>query len=220
MTLQTLYVHWKAVRLGLVPATLAAFGLPLLVAQGLPHAELVRSTTPTSDALAGTVYWTAFFPVLAALLGALLALSAWNWDHRGSHVYALSLPISRGRYALLKFSAGALLALLPLAGILMGSVLAIVASDVPDGLHAYPLPLAGRFLTSTLVAYAVVFALAAGTIRTTVIVLSVLIAVPTILSMGQLRPYLGDASVSFWITQALRFGPFRIFYGNWALFDV
>jgi hypothetical protein len=220
MTLQTLYVHWKAARLGLLPATLAGFGLPLLVAQGLPHAELVLSATRTSDALAGTVYWTAFFPVLAALVGALLALSAWSWDHRGNHVYALSLPISRARYALLKFSAGALLALLPLVGVLTGSVLAIAAAHVPDGLHAYPLQLAGRFLTSTLIAYAVVFALAAGTIRTTVVVLTILIALPILLSMGQLRPYLGDASVSFWITQALHYGPFRIFFGNWALFDV
>ena len=220
MTMQMLYIHWKAVRLGLLPFVLAAFGLPLLVARAMASRALAFPTDSTASALSGLMVWIGYFPVLAAVIGCLLALSAWNWDHKGNHVYALSLPISRNRYAVLKFSAGAVLALVPVAALLTGSIVAMFSVDLPVGLHAYPVQLAGRFLISILIVYAVVFALASGTIRTTVIVLSVLIAVPVVLSLGQLRPIFGDVSPEYWITQALLYGPFRVLFGSWMLFDV
>ena len=39
MARQILYLHWKAIRLGLLPLVIAAFGLPLLTIQGLARPE-------------------------------------------------------------------------------------------------------------------------------------------------------------------------------------
>ena len=220
MTLQMLYVHWKAVRVGLVPFVLAAFGLPLMVAQQM---NAWRGDVPTMaalDALSGAYVWAPFFPGLAAAVGCVLALSAWNWDHKTNHVYALSLPISRRRYAMTKFSAGAVLALIPMGALLLGGTVASLIVDTPVEIRAYPLQLAGHFFLASVLVYAILFALASGTIRTTVILLSVLVGVPILLSMGALQPLIGDVPVARWVQQGLRYGPLRILFGRWMLFDV
>jgi hypothetical protein len=220
MTKQMLYVHWKAVRLGLLPFVLAAFGLPLVVANGLANSGPAIPTVSTSVALSGVEEWMPLFPILAASIGCLLALSAWNWDHKANHAYALSLPISRQRYAMMKFGAGCALAAIPVFALLLGSGVAMLAVDVPASLNVYPLQLAARFFFGITIVYAILFSLASGTIRTTVIVLSIFIGVPMLLSTGVFRPLLSDLPVSYWISQALRHGPFRVLFGNWMLFDV
>jgi hypothetical protein len=220
MTWQVLYVHWKAVRLAFIPFVLAAFGLPLLVAQQMSAWSDDVPTFATSDALSGAFVWAPYFPVLAAATGCLLALSAWNWDHKTNHVYALSLPVSRQRYAMLKFSGGVLLALIPVSALLLGSLVASVTVDTPAEIRAYPLQLAGHFLLATVLVYAMLFALASGTLRTTVIVLSLLVGVPIVLSMGQLRPLMGDFSLVEVLGNVLKYGPLRILFGGWMLFDV
>lgn len=113
-----LYLHWKQISLPLIPFILAAYALPLLSVQGL-------GTPPGMDSsmleayriVAGAEIWLPAFPLLAAFIGITLALSSWNWDHQLGHVHALSLPLPRWRYALLKMGAGATLALLPVAGL-------------------------------------------------------------------------------------------------------
>jgi hypothetical protein len=220
MTLQMLYVHWKTVRLGLLPFVLAAFGLPLMVAQQMSAWEDDVQTMAASDALAGAFVWAPGFPLLAAATGVLLALSAWNWDHKSNHVYALSLPVSRQRYAMLKFTGGVLLALIPASALVLGSLLAAVSVDAPPEVRAYPFQLAGHFFLGIVIVYSMLFALASGTIRTTVVVLSILVGIPILLSFGEVQAITGGPSVSFWVSQAFRYGPLRILFGNWMLFDV
>ena len=220
MTLQMLYVHWKAVRLGLVPFVLAAFGLPLMVAQQMAGWRADEPTLAAHDALSGAQLWAPFFPMLAGAVGMLLALSAWNWDHKTNHVYALSLPISRQRYAMLKFSAGVALAIVPMVALLLGGLTASLMVETTSEVRAYPLQLAGHFFLATVLVYAILFALASGTIRTTVIVLGLLVGVPFLLSMGQLTPLVGYLPVSDWVENVVRYGPLRILFGSWMLFDV
>jgi hypothetical protein len=222
---QMLFIHWKTVRWALAPLVVASFALPLLSVRGMGGGDPVEVDTVSSLMGTATV-WLPFFPVLAAAVGVILGLSAWHWDHRYNHVYALSLPISRARYATVKFGAGALLALLPAAGLMAGSLLAMIAVDIPEGLRAYPLQLAARFFIAIVTLYAVLFALAAGTVRTTVIVLSVVCGLPILALLGAtyLRdalPLLDGIDVGYWITRTIEdFGPVRIFLGNWALIDV
>jgi hypothetical protein len=225
MALQMLYVHWKAVRWGLLPFVVAAFGLPLLSVQGLGLVLPIANSTTASMMLVGAATWQPLFPMLAGVVGSLLALSAWNWDHKVGHVYALSLPISRERYAILKFGAGAVLALIPVAALLAGSLVAALSLELPSGLHAYPLALTGRFLFGTLVVYACFFALASGTIRTTMIALSVIFGLPlaavfAIDLLSGVYPALATVDVGRTMEQALLRGPFRVFYGDWMLIDV
>jgi len=212
-----LYVHWKQVKLVLAPFALAAFALPLLVIQGLttaPGGAVVPVLAATSSP------WLPLFPLLAGSLGVVLALTAWNWDHRLGHVYALSLPVARWEYALLKMGAGIVLGLLPTMALWLGAHVAAASVTLPAGLTAYPNQLAIRFFMAMLLAYALFFALGSGTIKTTVWVVTTIFAV---LVATQLFPAFtaGSAAldlVSEWLVRAG--GPLEVFTGNWSLIDV
>lgn len=223
-----LFLHWKQIRFALLPFVLAAYALPLLSVQGLgaapgmdgPSMEAYRVIT-TAEA------WVVFFPLLAAGIGITLALSAWNWDHTLKHVYALSLPIPRWRYATLKMGAGAVLALLPAAAFWIGSHVAVASISLPAGLNAYPDQLALRFLAAILVAYAIVFAMAAGTTRTTLWLLCgwvafLLLANPLAHLVTPMVGMREAFDLVEWSLEALVTapGPFEVFNGNWTLIDV
>ncbi|MCG6957991.1 MAG: hypothetical protein LJF04_18520 [Gemmatimonadetes bacterium] len=220
-----LYLHWKQIKLVLIPFVIGSFGLPLLTIQGLGTNGGTTVVEPMT-ALLSAQSWLTMYPLLAAAVGITLALSAWNWDHQLDHVYSLSLPISRRQYAMMKMGAGAALALLPVAALWMGSLVAASVVTLPAGLHAYPNQLALRFLLGVMISYATAFAFAAGTIRTTVIVLSAV-----------LLYFLGGAAAQSYLAVFIPFfqhhdlvgntfnvllttGPFAVFTGSWVLIDV
>ncbi len=223
-----LFIHWKQVRIALLPFAVAAFALPLLSIQGL-------GAPPGASGLALDAYrasaaleiWLPLYPTLAAALGVTLALSAWNWDHQLKHVHALSLPIPRWQYVLRKMAAGAALALVPALALWAGALLATASVSLPEGLHAYPTQLALRFLLATLVAYALLFALAAGTVRTTTVVvlgLTVFVILVGLLAapLATLFPTLDRVNLAQWLMESLveAPGPLEVFTGTWSLIDV
>ena len=228
---QILFLNWKATRFGLLPFILAAFGIPLLTVQGarieggIPESSTVLGV----QLLAAVSAWTPLYPGLAFALGSVLALLVWNWDHRGDHVYPLSLPLERWRYVLYKMGAGGILLLIPVAVLWLGSLLAVSVTEIPEGLRAYPTAITFRFLLASLMAFAVIFAMAAGTMRTAVLLL---VAWVVLLFLGDVAPpFLGEllnmpglAEFRFlnWVLNAALAwpGPFEVFAGNWMLIDV
>lgn len=223
-----LYIHWKQIRIALIPFVIAAFGLPLVSVADLGAAPGTTVTPLSAYAVLDSMtLWLPAFPALAVAIGITLALSAWNWDHRLGHVYALSLPLTRMEYALLKMGAGLALALLPAAAMWLGAQLASVAVALPEGLHAYPNQLALRFVLAILVAYSVMFAAAAGTVKTAVWVVSLALTFLIVGTIGSdllvtRYPQMTDAgiveTVMNWLMHAG--GPFEVFTGNWSLIDV
>ena len=143
---QILFTQWKSLRIGLIPFTLAAFGLPLLIVQGFggDHATAASVRVDMQLLASGSSVLAGLFPVLAAGLGFTAALNAWNWDHKGEHLYALSVPIERWRYSLYKMGSGVLLLLVPTSALWVGSLLATASLTLPAGLNAYPTLLAIR----------------------------------------------------------------------------
>jgi hypothetical protein len=228
MAQSMLFLHWKQVRMPLVPFVIAAFGLPLMTVQGLGTPPGMAATSLEAYRFVDSVgAWLPFFPLLAAAVGITLALSAWNWDHQLNHVYALSLPLTRTEYALHKMAAGAVLALVPAAGMWLGAHVAAASIVLPSGLHAYPNALAIRFLMATLLTYAVFFALASGTIKTTLWVVTAIVSFFVVGTLGSelLAPYVRVFAstnivqeVVTWVTHAP--GPFEVFTGSWSLIDV
>lgn len=222
-----IYLHWRQVRVGLIPFVVAAFGLPLLLVQGMGGYDPQSAGVAAYQYLVNAQVWLPVFPALAAATGMTLALTSWNWDHQLNHVYALSLPISRWKYATLKMGAGLVLGLIPAAGFWLGVHLAVASVSLPEGLNAYPNALAVRFTLATLVSYAFFFALAAGTVRTTVVLTTsflVLLLVGASL-MGALVDrvaFLQDTNAMELLVDALtgRHGPLEVFSGSWMLFDV
>lgn len=223
-----LFLHWKQIRLALIPLAMAAFGLPLIVIEGMgTPAGMSTASVDAYTFMGGVDIWLPMFPLLAAAIGTTLALSAWNWDHQLKHVYALSLPISRWEYTAAKFVAGAVLALIPAVGLWLGAHAASASISLPEGLHAYPDELALRFALAVLLSYGLFSAMAAGTVRTTLIVASVAIGFVVFGTMA--GEVLGTRYVWFaqnnvvesfvvWLAQAP--GPFEVFGGSWSLIDV
>jgi len=123
---QILFLNWKSARFGVLPFLVAAFALPILAVQGVSlDPSLPESATIRAAQLLYTLqFWTPVFPGFAFALGTVLALLIWNWDHKGEHVYALTLPLPRSRYVAMKMGAGALLLLVPVLVFWVGSLLA------------------------------------------------------------------------------------------------
>lgn len=229
MFVRTLEVHWKVLRWPLAIMAIVTFAGPLLWA-GPASAALER----WDPALAARFWNTGIllndanqlFPFLAVAAGALAALGVWYPDHDGDHVLALSLPVSRARYVLVKFAAGFVL-LLPVAiAFLAGALVAIAGLDLPDWLHAQPGRLTFRFLLGATVVYSLIFALAAGTIPTT---LKTLVALAVLAVLVPALPLFVDASGSPWFLRATELlyhalyewpGPFAVLSGGWSLFGV
>jgi hypothetical protein len=223
-----LFVHWKQVRLLLIPFVVAAFGLPLLAVQGFGWEGTGVDTSFESYRLwASYQVWLEYFPMLAASVGALVALTAWNWDHRFGHVYALSLPVARWEYVMLKMGAGAALLLIPVGALWIGAQLASASVEIPEGLRAYPNQLAFRFLLASLISYSLFFAMGASTIRTTIwVVSSIFVFIVGGNLIGAALAYwipsleganLVSAAVGWFVRAG---GPFAVFTGSWTLIDV
>lgn len=222
-----IYLHWRQVRVALIPFVVAAFGLPLLLVQGMGGYDPQSAGVAAYQYLVNGQTWLPLFPLLAAATGITLALSSWNWDHQLNHVYALSLPISRWRYATLKMGAGLVLGLVPAASFWVGVHVAAASVSLPEGLHAYPDALAIRFTLAVLVSYAFFFALAAGTVRTTVVLITTFFVL--LLVGGSVMDFLADRFLLLQDTNAVelfmetltgRHGPLEVFSGSWMLFDV
>ena len=223
-----LYLHWKQIRFGLIPFILAAFGLPLLSVQGIGTPLGMEGQTLEAYRILNSMQdWTMFYPLLAAATGVTLALSAWNWDHQQQHVHALSLPLARHEYVMLKMGAGVVLAALPALALWLGGHVAVAAVELPVGLQSYPNLIALRFFIASVVAFAVFFALASGTIKTTIWISS--LALAFFVLGGPLSEFLGlyfDFFDRYNLVELLLEaliespGPMEIFTGNWTLIDV
>jgi hypothetical protein len=223
---QIAFLQWKTSRFAVFMLLPLCFGLPIFF---LRLADRFTSTEPVAAALPMLFFIDATsvaFPILAAATGGAIALAAWAWDHRTNHVYALSLPIERWRYALMKMGAGAMMLLALVAAVLVGSLIAVAVTRLPDGIHAYPLALTIRFLFAALICYAVTFAFAAGTTRTTVRIFATLFfiliigSVATEIAGRALGKDLPSPAVLMGEALATWPGPFNVFGGSWMLIDV
>jgi hypothetical protein len=213
-----LYSQWKWSRLIVVLGTVAGFILPILSVQGVTNDP--DAARRTGEVLQSIASWGVLYPVLAATLAVLVAIMTWAPDHRGRHVHALSLPLPRWRYALLRFSAGLVLLAPPMLAVLAGGLLATGMAHMPPGLQGYPIALAVRFALAVGVGYAVFFSISAGTSRTAAIIL---------LSLGGLiviQVLAGVANVNLDLLVPMQHaflswpGPLAIFSGRWMLIDV
>src|SRR5437867_7133982 len=134
-----LYSQWKWSRLIVALGTVAGFVLPLVSLQGAARAD--RSPLEAEALLHAVQSWGTLYPLLATALGLLVAIATWAPDHRGRHIHALTLPLPRWRYVLLRFAAGFVLLVAPIAAVLAGAFLATWTATLAPGLQAYPIAL-------------------------------------------------------------------------------
>jgi hypothetical protein len=218
-----LRTQWKWSWAAVLGCAVTAFGIPLLSVQRAAVSPAQADFLAVSVAqrfLDVMEQWSPMYTLLAAGLGLTLAMLAWAADHRGRHVYALSLPIPRWRFVLLRFGSGAALVLVPVIALLVGSLIAASVTQIPHGLSAHPIALTVRFALAAFVAYAVFFAISAGTARTAAYVLAplaLLIAADVVLSAVNISLDLTGHVLAWAFAWP---GILEVFTGRWLLIDV
>lgn len=213
-----LFTQWTWARNPLLVGTLAAFAIPVISVHTGDLASVDGFTVLTYLETLQTVGIA--YPILAGVLGLVLALTAWGPDHRGRHVYALTLPLPRWQYALLRYTAGLTLLALPVIALWVAALVASATVRLPVGLSTYPTALATRFALAAVVAYSAFSAISAGTSRTAAYVLGALM----VLLVFQLTLTLADTGVDV-VSPTFEAifiwpGPLAVFSGRWMLVDV
>lgn len=209
-----LKTQWKWTKLAVLVCVLAAFAMPLVS---------VNSNVDTRNArilISSMQTWGAAYAVLAGVSGLLIAWLAWSSDHRGHHVYALSLPVARWHYVLLRFGAGVVFLMPIVLALAVGSLLATSLTTVPDGLHAYPLALTLRFAFAALVAFAIFFAVSAASARSAGVILGAIclvFAAEFFTDALGLHWNIGGRAIDFLMVYP---GILSVFSGRWTLIDV
>jgi len=212
--LAMLRVQWRWCRGIILPGAAVAALLPFLTLRG------IGPTMMPVEAMSGVKAWSPIYPAVAALLGLLVALASWASDRRGQHIHALTLPIERWKYVLLRFLGGMLLLAAPIIVFTAAARWATASVVLPVGLTIYPWSLSFRFGVGVLLAFALFFAILSGTPRTAAIVLSLVVGVVLLdLFVAYFFPRVGIANDLL----AALFngpGPFALFAGRWMLVDV
>jgi hypothetical protein len=205
--------QWKWTRTLVLLATVAGFAVPLASLQSASSNSSPRGFVLTMQSF-GVAY-----ALLAAGVGLAVALAAWTHDQRGRHIYALSLPVSRARYVLMRLGAGAIFLAPPTVAVLIGALVVSLFGSLPAGLHAYPVALTLRFAFAALVAFAVFFAIGSSTQRTAGIVLGVfaaLLLTQYVFSLVGVRYNLLSRVADLLFTAP---GLLSVFSGRWTLVD-
>jgi hypothetical protein len=213
-------IQWKASALGVVLLAALAFIVPLLTVQRAGFSAGDRRGWDLIVMLSTVEAAGTLFPILAVILGLTLAVGAWSADHQAEHVYALTLPVPRWHYVLLRFGAGALLILPVVAAVGLGCAVALGSFDLPAGLRSYGGAITLRFALAAAVSYAATFALAAGTKRTVAgvsLALLAVIVVALVLESFGVSPAAAEHLLNAIFTRP---GPFEVLVGPWALIGV
>jgi predicted membrane protein len=135
-------------------------------------------------------------------------------------VYALSLPIRRSRYLLLRYGAGLTLLLGIGAALLAGATIAVLRVQVPPLLHAYPVGLTLRFCMAGLVAYTLLFSVSGLTPRAARLLAALLLFLVVASLVADLLG-LGWNPVERAMDALLSpYSPLSIFRARWMLVDV
>ncbi len=212
-----LYTQWKWSRGPLLLATCMTFAIPLLSIRGR---EAVFEELDARGVLGQMNAWGSYYALTALGVGLIAGLLAWRADHAGRHVYALTLPVERSRYTLLRFGAGAVTLAGPVAALLVGAILAVQTATIPPGLEGHPVALTTRFAMALLLSYALCFAAASTSPRTAGMVLGILatlvvmdLMMEMITGHSGILELLGDVAFG-------RFGLLHVFTGRWMLIDV
>jgi len=102
----------------------------------------------------------------------------------------------------------------------VGALLATMSAAIPAGLQGYPVALAVRFALAVLVAFAVFFAVSAGTARTAGIVLALIGGVILVQVIANVARVDLDLVGKLQLVVLNWPGPLAIFTGRWMLIDV
>jgi len=213
-----LWSQWRESRLPITLLAGIAFATPLLSMKGM--SESPDRPWAAWDLLGASMRWSATYPIVALVAALVLAAGAWRPDHRTKHVYALSLPIVRYRYLLLRYGAGLALLFGIGAALLAGASLAAFRVTIPPVLHAYPVGLTLRFCVAGLFAYTLLFALSGLTASAARVLVALLLLLIIVSIAAELLALGWHPLETVMDTLLSPYSPLSVFQARWMLIDV
>ncbi len=211
-----LMTQWKWTRTPFVMVAVAVLVIPLW-AVGLLEGSAV-SAMEIRQLLSRMEFTGFLYGMMAFVAGMIAAGGAWNGDSTTNYVYAMSLPVPRWHFVMLRFGAGASTLLSVALAVWIGALVATAIASLPPTLHAYPSAIALRFLLASLVAYSLMFAMLVkgrGPVMWLLGALGVATAITLMLAAENIDT---ARSVGDFLTGS--HGVFGIFTGSWMLIDV
>ncbi len=198
----------------------AGFTIPLL---SVPLVSRGRHTWMTSANIVdlGGVIGVAI-AILIAIAAVAIEIQNWSVDERGGHIYTLSLPIDRRRYASYRLIGSFLLLSLICVAIAAGGISAGALLDLPSTLRTYPVALALRALLAGWFVHTLAFAFRLGAWdRSGKTLFAALLAV----AVALILPAAWPGATTGWLPMVGRLliapgGPLGILAGHWSLIDV
>ena len=157
---------------------------------------------------------------IALITGVACSIRPYVLDARAKHTYALSLPVPRSDYSLLRVGSGLSLTLVPGVAFLIGASIAAQAAPPGTLLQTFPLQLTLRFALAAAFAFSFVFGVQYGLGRQAVRWL--MIAGLTVIGVevvGQLALHV-SMTAPFFDLIVTRGSPLRVFMTRWTLFNV
>ena len=144
--------RWSRTTIGL--SALVTTALPLIVLRAPAIAG--GSAYGVQELLLRSKDFSAVFQFSAAATGVGLALAVWIPDARIRNVYPAILPISRQRYALVRFALGFAFLAIPAAALLLSAKVGGARAPVPEVLRVYAGGISARWFLGAASAYSLV----------------------------------------------------------------
>jgi hypothetical protein len=214
-----LRAQWKSTSAPVLILALVVFAVPvwqLVGAEALTGGIRAELAVPVLSALLAT---SGIYPLMAYAAGSVLAIGSWYDDYIGKHVYALTLPVPRWYYLLLRMAAGLTFVGALVVALWLSAVVASAQVKLPSGLHAYPGGLAVRFALAASVSFVLTFAVCSASRRA----LRVLgLAFIGLVVLAVLVGVMGATGPLQWIADHIARWPSILdaFTGRWLLIDV
>jgi len=209
--------QWRESRLAVILLAGLVLAFPFLSLRGAASASDPWSAW---DLLRASTAWSPSYPIVALTAALALAAGAWMPDRRGRHVYALTLPIARSRYLLLRFAAGLLLILAIGAVLGVSAAVASARAALPPLLHAYPAGLALRFCLAGVAAYTLLFSLIGVTPRTARLIVAGCLVLIILAVVADLLNLKWNPLVEVLDAMFGPYSPLTAFRARWMLIDV
>jgi hypothetical protein len=210
-----LWSQWRESRIAVLLLSAVALVLPTWSLWG-------AGTGPWAawDLLSASQSSSMAYPLLALVAALALAFGAWRPDHRTRHIYALTLPVSRSRYLMLRYTAGMVLLSVIGVALAIGTGGATVWRTLPAHLYAHPFGIALRFILAGFAAYTLVFAIRGVTARTARLIASLLLVLVAVSLLTELLGFDWNPLVHAFDAMLGRYGPLAPFRTTWMLIDV
>lgn len=208
-----LLTQWKWTRAIVLLATVLGFAIPLASLQA------ANGSSSAVDFVQRMQRFGVWYALLAAGLGLAVAITAWAHDQRGRHVYALTLPVSRARYVMMRLGAGFTFLLPAAFAVLLGALVVALVGPIPEGLMVYPVALTLRFFFAACVAFTLFFAIGSATQKTAGIILGAIAAVlltQYVFAVLEMDVPLLERTLELLFRSP---GVFSVFSGRWSLVD-